>query len=146
MSFAGNFQVKSNALALDAVFVRSIHHSKIALRVTGCGPTYAGLRINFSVCTEYNIVVSGNEGLVVGAIPRYGIYCDQRGPSEQTAACIFNNPIVEGVGDNTNNGVGIYLANAVQNTFTGGTSEGNKGLGLYLSNTSLFNNFNKLDM
>jgi len=148
MSFAGNFQVKSNALATDAVFVRSIHHSKITLRVTGCGPTYAAVRINFSVCTEYNIVVSGNEpNFVYAATPRYGIYCDQRGPAEQTAACIFNNPIIEGVGDSaSNNGIGIYLASAIQNTFTGGTSEGNYGLGVYVSNLSLFNTFNKLDL
>ena len=148
MSFAGNFKVKSNALALDAVFVRSVHHSKIAVRITGCGPTYAAVRINFSVCTEYNIVVSGGEpNFVYAATPRYGIYCDQRGPAEQTAACIFNNPIIEGVGDSaSNNGWGIYLENAVQNTFTAGTSEGNYGGGVYISANSAFNTFNKLDM
>jgi len=129
------------------VFVRSIHHSKIALKVSGCGPTYAGLRINFSVCTEYSIVVSGNEGLIAGAIPRYGIYCDSRAAGEQTAACIFNNPITEGVGDSvTNNGWGLYLQSAAQCTFTGGTSEGNKGGGVYISANSAFNTFNKLDM
>lgn len=142
MSFVGNFQVKSNALAKDAVFVRSVHHSKITLRVTGCGLTYAGVRINFSVCTEYDIVVSGGEpNFVYAATPFYGIYCDQRGPSEQTAACIFNNPIIEGV-----NGTGIYLQNAVQNTFNSGTSEGNIGLGLYVSSNCAFNTFNKLDL
>ena len=148
MRFVGNFQVKSNALALDAVFVRSIHHSKIALRVTGCGPTYAGVRINFAVATEFDIVVSGNEpNFVYAATPRYGIYCDQRGPAEQTAACIFTNPIIEGVGDSaSNNGWGIYLQNAVQNTFTAGTSEGNSGGGVYISANSAFNTFNKLDM
>ena len=147
MSFAGNFIVKSNSLALDAVFVRSIHHSKIALKISGCGPTYAGLRVNFSVCTEYNIVASINEGFVVGAKPRYGMYLDCRAVGEQTSACIFTNPIVEGVGNTaSNNGIGIYLASAIQNTFTGGTSEGNYGLGVYVSNLSLFNTFNKLDL
>ena len=141
MSFAGNFIVKSNASALDAVFVRSIHHSKIALKVSGCGPTYAGLRVNFSVCTEYSIVVSGNEGLIAGAIPYYGMYLDKRGAAESTSACIFNNPIIEGVG-----ATGIYLATAVQCTFTGGTSEANTGLGLYISSNSSFNTFNKLDL
>jgi len=141
MSFAGNFIVKSNASALDAVFVRSIHHSKIALKVSGCGPTYAGLRVNFSVCTEYSIVVSGNEGLIAGAIPYYGMYLDKRGAAEQTSACIFNNPIIEGVG-----ATGIHLETAIQNTFTGGTSEGNTGLGVYISANSSFNTFNKLDL
>lgn len=148
MRFVGNFQVKSNALALDAVFVRSIHHSKIALRVTGCGPTYAAVRINFAVCTEFDIVVSGGEpNFVYAATPRYGIYCDQRGPNEQTAACIFNNPIIEGVGDSaSNNGWGLYLQSAAQCTFNGGTSEGNSGGGVYISSNSAFNTFNKLDM
>ena len=140
MSFAGNFKVKSNALALDAVFVRSVHHSKISVRITGCGPTYAGLRVNFAVCTEFNIVVSGNEPPLF-PIPLYGMYLDCRGPTESTAACIFNNPIIEGV-----TGTGIYLATATQNTFTGGTSEGNLGLGLYVSSNCSYNTFNKLDL
>lgn len=148
MSFAGNFKVRSNALATDAVFVRSIHHSKIALRVTGCGPTYAAVRINFSVCTEFDIVVSGGEpNFVYAATPRYGIYCDSRDALEQTAACIFNNPIIEGVGDSaSNNGWGLYLQSAGQCTFNGGTSEGNHGGGVYISSNSAFNTFNKLDM
>lgn len=141
LRFAGNFIVQSNALALDAVFVRSIHHSKISLRVSGCGPTYAGVRIKFSVCTEYNIVVSSNEGFVSGAKPYYGIYCDARATEEQTSACIFNNPIIEGVGGN-----GIELASAIQNTFTGGTSEGNTGFGIRVTSSSTYNTFNKLDM
>lgn len=140
MSFAGNFKVKSNALALDAVFVRSVHHSKISVRITGCGPTYAGLKVNFAVCTEFNIVVSGNEPPLF-PIPLYGMYLDCRGPTESTAACIFNNPIIEGV-----TGTGIYLATATQNTFTGGTSEGNLGLGLYVSSNCTYNTFNKLDL
>lgn len=141
MSFAGNFKVKSNALALDAVFVRSVHHSKIALRVIGCAATYAALRVNFAVCTEFNIVVSGGEVPTLSPVPLYGMYLDCRGPSESTAACIFNNPIIEGV-----NGTGIHLETAVQNTFTGGTSEGNVGLGLYIGSNCAFNTFNKLDL
>ena len=140
MSFAGNFKVKSNALALDAVFVRSVHHSKISLRVTGCSASYAGLRVNFAVCTEFNIVVSGNEP-PLSPVPLYGMYLDCRGSSETTAACIFNNPIIEGVGS-----TGIHLQNAVQNTFNSGTSEGNVGLGVYVGSNCTFNTFNKLDM
>ena len=69
------------------------------------------------------------------------MYLDKRGASESTSACIFNNPIIEGVG-----ATGIHLATAVQCTFIGGTSEGNTGLGLYISANSAFNAFNKLDL
>jgi hypothetical protein len=136
LRFTGNFILDSNASANDGIYVRSIHHSKIQARVKGCGTTKSGLRVEFAVCTEFDIVVSVNRGFTTGAKPLNGIILTHRDVGENVSACIFNNPIIEGV-----TGDGIVLKNAIQNTFTGGTSEANAGIGLVCEAGSSFNSF-----
>lgn len=139
--FTGNFTVSGGTSSQNGIYWRSVHHSKIDCRVAGCGPTYAGLRTEFSVCSEFNVVVSTNEFIFGANKPLYGFYLSRRNVGEQTSANTFYNPIVEGVGLH-----GIYLDAAAVNTFIGGTSEGNPaGYGLYVTGTSNRNTFINMD-
>lgn len=133
----GNFLVKGTASAKNGIYLRSVHHSKIEARILGCGTTYAGLRTEFSVVSEFNVVVSANEfGGFGSAKPANGYYLSSRsGAGEQTSACTFYNPVIEGV-----SGDGIYLDSAIKNQFIGGTSEGNTGFGVYSKAPNTKNN------
>lgn len=140
--FTGSFIVEGGTSSQNGIYWRSIHHSKIDCRVDGCGPTYSGLRTEFSVCSEFNVVVSTNENPFGANKPLYGYFLSQRNVGEKTSANTFYNPIIEGVGSH-----GIYLNYADQNTFIGGTSEANlAGYGVYVpSLDSLRNTFINTD-
>jgi hypothetical protein len=140
--FLGNFILQSNAAAQNGYYVRSCHHSRIEGRVDGCGTTYAGLRVDFSVLSEFNVVVSINQSGVwyAGAQPENGLYITRRGTVDATTACTFINPIIEGV-----SGDGIVLDYASNNTFIGGTSEGNTGLGILATVNSVSNLIESVD-
>jgi hypothetical protein len=75
-----------------------------------------------------NIVVSLNDTPYYPGIwtsfPKYGIYLNNSSLITQTTDCTFINPIIELVSE-----AGIYLEDAANNTFIGGTSEGNTGTG-----------------
>jgi len=137
VSFLGNFCVEATSAAKNGYFVRAIQHSKIEGRVDGCGATYAGLRVEFCVCTEFSVRTTINQigAWYTGAQPENGIYVTNRGdPLEQTTACTFINPIIEGV-----SGDGIVLDHASNNIFIAGTSEGNTGLGILATANSTSN-------
>ena len=137
VNFLGPFVVQATAAAKGGYYVRSVHHSKIEGRVDGCGASYFGLSVLFSVCSEFNVTTSNNSagGWYSGAQPSGGIYLSRRDPGELVTACTFNNPIVEGV-----SGDGIVLDYASNNIFIGGTSEGNGGAGISLTANSIANN------
>jgi hypothetical protein len=143
VSFLGNFCVEATSAAKNGYFVRAIQHSKIEGRVDGCGTTYAGLRVEFCVCTEFSVRTTINQigAWYAGAQPANGIYVTNRGdPLEQTTACTFINPIIEGV-----SGDGIVLDHASNNTIIGGTSEGNTGLGILATANSTSNLIQSVD-
>jgi hypothetical protein len=139
VKFLGNFIIQGGSSSHNGIYLRAVHHSKIEARIQGCGTSYAGLRTEFSVCTEFNVVVSGNE--LLSPVPTYGYYLTERNAGEKTSDCAFYNPIIESVTSH-----GIYLVSAIKNMFYGGTSEGNTGYGTYIvdSNSSL-NTFIGLD-
>lgn len=139
--FTGNFIVEGTSAAANGIYWRSVHHSKIDCRVAGCGPTAAGLLIEFAVCSEFNVVVSYNETPFTTNRPQYGYYLHRRDVGETTSACTFYNPIIEGVSSH-----GILLSEAVYNTFIGGTSEGNGAYGIYVLSGSRNNSFYGIDL
>jgi hypothetical protein len=141
MRFTGNFTVQGTSASANGIYWRSVHHSKIDCRVSGCGPTASGLLIEFAVCSEFNVVVSYNETPFTTNRPLYGYYLYRRDVGETTSACTFYNPIIEGVGSH-----GILLSEAVYNTFIGGTSEGNGAYGIYVLAGSRNNSFYGIDL
>lgn len=134
----GNLRVSGNANTTNAIYIRAVHHSFFEMSGRDC--TVAVIAMYFAVCNEYRVKFTGAFEPAVNPVPVTGILCEKRGASEQTSACTFYNPIMEGV-----SGYGINLAAAVQNTFIGGTSEGNYG-GITVSAESTWNNFVGLDM
>lgn len=141
VTFRGNFIVEATAAAQNGVYARSIHHSRLDFNVRGCGTAYAAFKLEFAVCSEYRFVSSVNEGLYLGARPKYGIYADIRNANEQVSACTFINPIIEGA-----SGDGILFAGALKNEIIGGTSEGNAGIGVNLTSAAEFNTFRGIDL
>lgn len=140
--FLGNFIVESLATAANGYYVRSVHHSVIEGRVAGCGSTSAALRVEFAVCTEFNVRASINqEPWYLGAKPLRGLHLTQRNTGQKVSACYFKNPILEGIG-----GDGIFCDHTIQNTFIGGTSEGNDGRGIVCTSNSSHNSFITIDL
>lgn len=128
MSFCWGQRLHTYALANSGhgVYVRSVHHSKIAANVHGCGSISAGLYVAFAVVSEFDVVVSVNEGgWYGGARPSIGHYLTSRLPGETASYCIFNNPIVEGTD------IGVYLHDTLGNVYVGGTSEGCPSYGVF---------------
>lgn len=134
----GKFLVAGNSAGLHGIYVASLHHSDVSARVIGAGAASAGLYIQFSVCTRYDIQVTknGQPGNVWydGAQPLYGVYGTELNPGELLSYCTFINPILE----HTSSG-GMYLDHAFGNTIIGGTMEGITGTGLHLT-ANAFNN------
>jgi hypothetical protein len=136
----GRFIVAASSSGLDGVYLRSVHHSVIDVKVNGSGTGRAGLRVEFAVCTSFpNLTVSVNEGDMPPAgssTPYYGMVLTQRLTGESASYCVFNMPVIEGVTE------GIFLDYALGNLFLGGTSEGNSQYGIFLtpnaSNTKMF--------
>ena len=142
VNFLGKFIVEGTSAAKGGFYVRSVHHSKIQGQVNGCGASYFGLTVLFSVCSEFSVNTSINEAGVwySGAQPAGGISLSRRSAGELVTACLFTNPIIEGV-----SGAGIVLDYASNNTFIGGTSEGNGGAGVSLTTNSIANIFISTD-
>jgi len=124
---AGNkFIIECPSTALNAVYVRGVHHSKIGASVRGAGTASAGVLVEFAVCTEIDVAVSVNEeGWYLGSKPAVGVMLDKRLVNEQTSYCYFPNPIIEGPD------VGIHLVNTLGNIFIGGTSEACSQYGVF---------------
>ncbi len=138
--YFGRFIVAAATGGLDGVYVRSVHHSTIDVKVNGCGTNRAGLRVEFAVCTRFPaFTVSVNEGDMPptgSTTPYYGMVLTQRLAGEAASYCVFDTPVIEGVTE------GIYLDYALGNLFLGGTSEGNSSYGVFItpnaSNTKMF--------
>lgn len=136
------FHVDAPTTALNGVYVRSVHHSKLGFNVHGAGSTSAGLRVEFAVVTQFDVVVSANEGGWYSVVkPAVGYFLTQRLPAigllpaETCSYCYFPNPIVEGPT------IGIYLDKTLGNLFVGGTSEGCSDYGVYAAPTAQWDRF-----
>lgn len=121
------------------LYNRSVHHSKIAANIRGCGLN--AHRIEFAVVNEYNITVSINEGPFYSATAPLGVSITERNTGEEASANTWYNPIIEGV-----RGVGIFVDKALNNKFIGGTSEGNVGANIECSVDSRNNSFEGIDL
>ena len=121
------------------LYNRSVHHSKIAVNIRGCGLN--AHRIEFAVVNEYNITVSINEGPFYSATAPLGVSITERNAGEEASANTWYNPIIEGV-----RGVGIFVDKALNNKFIGGTSEGNVGANIECSVDSRNNSFEGIDL
>jgi hypothetical protein len=128
--------------------VQGLHHSKVRLNIRGAGVGEGnpGARLQRSVCSVYDIVVSGNQNAWYGGgQPDVGV---QVGPevdsdAEFLAQCVaystFNNPIIEGVRE------GIKVSSGLGNVFLGGTSEDIRETAISLSSYSRRNRVFGLD-
>lgn len=134
----GNLRVVGNASSRHAIYIRAVHHS--FFEMSGRDVPQAILATFFTVCNEYRVKCTPTFEPGFSVVPSIGILADKRDLSEQTSACTYYNPIMEGI-----SGYGIVLASAVQNTIIGGTSEGNGG-GISVSAESEWNNIVGLDM
>jgi len=137
----GYFIVEAPATAKNGVYVRSIHHSNLGFDVRGAGSTYAGIRVEFAVCTVFEkpTVSVNKEGWYLGAKPQDGLYLTRRNVSEECSYCTFSNPILEAT--NT----GAVLEWALGNSFIGGTMEGCTDTGISILPNSRLNKFFNVD-
>ena len=136
----GPFIVQAPSTAMNGAYVRAIHHSSLAFNVRGAGATYAGLHVDFAVCTQFpkftcSSTDSGLGTWYLGAKPQYGMWLDERNAGELTSYCVFDNPIIEHVD------TGAYLNNAIGNQFYGGTMESCTNIGANLQAGALENKF-----
>lgn len=122
----GDFIVEAPDTAINGVYVRSVHHSKLGFNVRGAGSTHSGMRVEFAVCTEFNYVCSVNEdGWYLGAKPAAGLTLAIRNAGETVSYCYFPCAIIEGPN------IGIQLLGTLGNLFEGGTSEACTQYGVY---------------
>lgn len=125
----GRVIVEAPASSQDAIYCRSFHAGRVSAKVLGAGTTYAGLYVEWAVCSTFDVIVSVNhEGWYLGAKPHFGYSLAQRGSgSFTTSYCTFVNPIVEGTA------IGVQLSGTLGNNFFGGTFEACSQYGVYAS-------------
>ncbi len=136
------FVVAAPSSAQNGILWRSIHASYLGAKVIGAGTTYAGLRIEFSVTSQFDIKVTKNgepNGVGIpqwymGAQPATGVHATELNPGELCSYCTFINPILEHTSSS-----GMLLDKAFGNTILGGTFEGIASVGLLLT-ANAFNN------
>ena len=122
------FMIEAANTATHGIRARSFHHGKVGAIVLGCGDTSAGLKTNWCVLTEFDVIVSVNhEGWFSALRPGFGYDLDIRGAGEFTSYCHFQNPMCEGPN------IGIQLTGTLGNNFWGGASEGCGQYGVFAS-------------
>ena len=122
------------------LYNRSVHHSQIAVNIRGCGKNVQ--RSEFAVVDEFRITASINQGSWYSVTAPDGISLTSNTDiTKETSACIWYNPIIEGV-----RGVGISLDRAINNQFILGTSEGNVGANVECLQNSRNNKFDGIDL
>ncbi len=135
----GRFIVECTSASADnAVYVRSVHHSNLSFNARSAGTGMAGLRIEFAVCTifdRFTCTYNESGGFYSSLAPTYGIVCEARGALEGTAACLFINPVLEGMT------IGIQGGYMVGCTWLGGTAEACTSTGIYLTSDDVENVF-----
>ncbi len=120
----GPFLVEAPSTAQHGVYVRSIHHSRLIFKVRGAGTNYAGIKVDFAVCTDFSessCYPNDDGNWYLTSKPKYGLHLDKRNAGEQVSYCLFNNTIWEGLDQAA--GAGILLEGTLGNIFNGGTSE-----------------------
>lgn len=136
-----DFIVDCPSTAQNGVYVRSVHHANLGFKVRGAGTNFAGLQVEFAVCTQFNYTCSVNEenGWYLGSKPKFGWVLTRRTGIESVAFCTFLNCIVEGPE------IGMFFDHTLGNIVTGGTSEACTDIGLRLSENALNNRFYGID-
>ncbi len=139
MSMAG-FTITGNASTTNGLLVRGLDHGRIE-NVRCRDVSAAGILVLRCTATHFVApIVSSSEG-AFSVTPTNGILVADRS-GQQTSACTFINPIIEGV-----SGSGIKLASSgcLRTNFIGGTSEGN-GKGIEVLSGSAGNVFIDVDL
>jgi hypothetical protein len=137
MEFKG-FIIEAPSTSIDGINIHAVHHSKIDVRVMGCGNI--AVHVYFAVCTEFYVTVSGNEeGWYQNAKPFTGLYLEQKVSGQIPSYCVFYNPIIEGTTE------GATIKGSLGNIFIGGTMEGCADTGLSLNAESGLNKFFGMD-
>jgi hypothetical protein len=134
----GRCIVEAPATAQHGVWCLSVHRSVIDVQVRGCGPTSAGVYLQWCVASRFpHCTVSYlPESWYLGAKPKYGLVLAGAGPGYPTSYCTFDTPLMEQVSD-----VGIFIESGLGNVFLGGASEANAGYGLRIEAGSYLNRF-----
>lgn len=123
--------IQGNAATTDAISIRGCHHMRLNVRIRDCA---IGMRVAFSVLSEFKLNHSGNQGGWTKRYPISGLVVDRRVQAEATTACRFD-LCIEGM-----SGMGVVLTCAHHCEFWG-TSEGNSGGGVSVASESINNNF-----
>lgn len=135
----GGLRIQGNANSTDGLYTRAVHHSYFDVSVRDVAQ--AAVHVLWCVCNGYRVSASPLGEPAFSPVPTTGILLDQRGAGEATSDCTFYDPVLEGIAP----GYGINLANAVQCTFIGGTSESNSG-GISVQSGSKWNRFINTDL
>lgn len=116
--------IEAPSTAQHGAYIRSIHHSQLIFKVRGAGTNYAGVKVDFAVCTNFSgssCYPNDDGNWYLGAKPKYGLHLDKRNAGEQVSYCEFGTTIWEGLDQAA--GAGILLEGTLGNVFIGGTAE-----------------------
>ncbi len=132
------FRIVGNPSATNAVFARSVHHSSI--NIIARDFTDTALNLNFSVCSEFFVKMSTNDGGAFLVQPGAALISQPRVSGETVTDCDFY-VIAEGI-----SGTGVQMGGTVRCRFKG-TSEGNVsgGGGVYEGPGCVDNIFTNFD-
>lgn len=136
----GPFIIDAKTTAQNGFVIRSVHFSEISPRVKGAGAAFAGIVVEWCVCTNFYAYCSGNgDGWYLGAAPTYGLMLDRTTTLGSNyvppSYCNFYNIATELCV------VGIYAIWSNGNIFYGGTSEGNASVGVSLDTNCQYTRF-----
>lgn len=121
--------VEGGSSSQNGWYLNSTHHCDFHLRTDGCGTTFAGIDVNFAVCTKFHrptVSVNHAGAWYGGNKPAIGMRLNQRGVGEQVSYCLIDNPIMEAVG------IGISGIAMLGTYIFCGTLEGCTNVGLSL--------------
>lgn len=126
--------IQGNAGTTVGLYTRGCHHARIRARLRDCATGHQDV---FSVCSEFDINFSANQGGWTIQNPTKGITIEKRETAEATTGSTWR-MVVEGI-----SGLGLDLIDAQHCNFYG-TSEGNTEGGVRIrsnSNNNIFFNF-----
>lgn len=133
--------IQGNADSQVLLYMDKVNHAIIEnIDFRDAHPGNAALQTVFCVLGKFRDIRCSYAEAFSISTPLNGLYLGTGTSSAtQTIACTFDSVIIEGVG-----GDGIVIVNGWDNTFTGGTSEGNTGWGVRILDYSRRNLFNTM--
>jgi hypothetical protein len=136
-----NFTISGTASATNGLLSRGADHCTFRnINVTNV--TAAGLNVVRNTASLFENFRCSLTEAAFSTTPANGILIEQR-VSQQTSACTFIQPIIEGV---SGSGLKLAASGCLRCNFQGGTIEGNGGLGIEILASSAGNVFNCIDL